>query len=268
MGPETRGPRQVLGISNPIVRLLRDLRDRDGRREHGAFLIEGTRLVGEAVAASWPLVAALYDWDRAQTDAELADLVARIPAAVPASTRALKHASDTVTPQGIVAAARMPARPAAVDPTEPLALVLDGIADPGNAGTLLRSALGSGVRTVLAPRGSVDLFAPKVVRSGMGSHFHLRLGTDLGWPEIRKMLGEGREVVVAEARRGKAYYEFDWRQPVALVVGGEAHGPSPEALRLATARVSIPLEPDVESLNAAVAGSIILFEAKRQRDQG
>ncbi|MHB0870993.1 MAG: TrmH family RNA methyltransferase [Chloroflexota bacterium] len=267
MAPEARGPQLVESGSNPTVRMLRDLHGRDGRREHGAFLIEGTRLVAEAVAASWPLLVALYDPDRARADSELAALVARIPGAAPASPRALKHASDTVTPQGIVAAARMPDRPAAVDPTEPLVLVMDGIADPGNAGTLLRSALGSGVRTVLVPRGSVDLYAPKVVRSGMGAHFHLRLGVDLAWHEITGLLGEGREAVVAEAQGETPYYRFDWRRPSTLIVGGEAHGPSPEALQLATGRISIPLAPEVESLNAAVAGSIILFEAKRQRDQ-
>ncbi len=254
----------IESVSNPTVRMLRELHDRDGRREHGAFLIEGVRLVAEAVAASWPLLAALYDPERAE--GELAELVARIPSALPASPRALKHASDTVTPQGIVAAARMPAFEGPADPAEPLILVMDGIADPGNAGTLLRSALAAGVRTVLASPGTADLFAPKVVRSGMGAHFHLRLGVDLPWPDLLRALGEDRPAVVAEARAQLPYYRFDWRRPAALIVGGEAHGPGPEALRRATARVSIPLSADVESLNAAVAGSVILFEAKRQRE--
>ena len=267
MGPQDRRPPVVESPSNPTVRMLRELHTRDGRREHGAFLIEGSRLVAEAVAASWPLLVALYDPDRVVGDPELASLVARIPGALQASPRAIKHASDTVTPQGIVAAAKLPAFGGTVAPTEPLVLVMDGIADPGNAGTLLRSALGSGVCTVLAPHGSVDLFAPKVVRSGMGAHFRLHLGTDLSWEEIARALGTGRQVVVAEARGETPYHRFDWRRPTALIVGGEARGPSAEATRMATERVSIPLENEVESLNAAVAGSILLFEAKRQRDQ-
>ncbi len=267
MGEKGRRQQAVASVSNPTVRLLRELHTREGRRKHGAFLIEGTRLVAEAVAASWPLLAVLFDPERASKEPDLDALVDRIPGALGASDRAIKQASDTVTPQGIVAAAKLPAFSGPVHPAEPLVLVMDGIADPGNAGTLLRSALGSGVHTVLSPRGSVDLFAPKVVRSGMGAHFFLRLGTDLGWDELPAILGHDRQVVVAEAQGETPYYSFDWRQPTALIVGGEARGPSPEALKLATSRVSIPLDGRVESLNAAVAGSILLFEASRQRRQ-
>lgn len=224
-------------------------------------------MVAEAVGASWPLIVALYDPDRAGGDGELASLVAKIPTAVEASPKVIKHAGDTATPQGILAAAKMAGFSARVDPADPIVLVMDGIGDPGNAGTLLRSALGAGVRSVLASRGNVDLFAPKVVRGGMGAHFHLELGVDLSWEEIGASLGQGRAVVVADARAQPPYYRFDWRRPSALVVGGEAHGPSDEALRQATARVSIPLAAGVESLNAAVAGSVILFEAKRQREE-
>ena len=222
--------------------------------------------MAEAVAASWPLVVALYDRERARSDPQLRTLVEQIPGAVPASPRAMKHSCDTITPQGIVAAARLPSRAQAPGPSEPMVLVMDGLADPGNAGTLLRSALASGVFTVMAVAGGVDLFAPKVVRSGMGAHFHLRLATELTWPEITRMMSPERAVVLAEADGGTVYYSFDWRRPVALVIGGEARGPSPEAARIATHRVTIPLEAGVESLNAAVAGSVILFEAKRQRD--
>ena len=254
----------IESTSNPTVRMLRDLHTREGRKEHGAFLIEGTRLVAEAVEASWPLLAALYDPDR--LEGPLASLVERIPTAAPASAKAIKHASDTMTPQGIVAAAALVPFTGAADPAEPLVLVLDGIADPGNAGTLLRSALAAGVRTVLSGPDTVDLFAPKVVRGGMGAHFHLSLGSQLDWDSIAAAVGEGRKMVVAEATADLPYYRFDWRRPSALIIGSEAHGPSAPALRLASARVSIPLSSGVESLNAAVAGSVILFEAKRQRE--
>lgn len=265
MGPSNRRELDVESPSNPTVRMLRDLHTRDGRERHGAFLVEGTRLVSEAAASSWPILAALYDPKRSSEDAQLASVVATIPNALSASPRAIKAACDTVTPQGIVAAVRMPAPPLLVDPAEPVVLILDGIADPGNAGTLLRSAAGSGVRTVLAPRGNVDLFSPKVVRGGMGAHFRLRLGEGLTWPELIPLLGPERTMVVSEAASETPYFRFDWRRPAALVVSSEAHGPSREAKEKAAATVSIPLEAGVESLNAGVAGSIILFEAKRQR---
>jgi len=245
---------------------MRELHTPAGRREQRAFLIEGTRLVAEAVAASWPLLAVLYDPKKAALDSRLDQLVRQIPNATPASPRAIKQASETVSPQGIVAAAEIPPPARQVDLEEPIVLIMDGLADPGNAGTLLRSALAAGVKTVLVSKGSVDIFSPKVVRSGMGAHFRLKLGVEYTWQELKQILGKTRPVVVAEAGSDLQYYRYNWHRPAALVVGGEAHGPSPEALRLASARISIPLEGGVESLNAAVAGSVILFEAKRQRD--
>lgn len=258
--------RAVESPANPLVRRMRELHTAAGRSEHGAFLIEGIRLVAEAVAASWPLLTVLYDSRKAEEDRQLSSLVGQIPGALPASSRAIKHASDTVTPQGIIAEARLPAPAGVVDLAEPLVLVLDELADPGNAGTLLRSALASGVRTVLARKGTVDLFSPKVVRSGMGAHFRLRLGTDLSLQDLIRLLGEGRTTVVAEAGANLLYYRYDWRRPSALIIGGEAHGPSLESRQAASAVISIPLQGGVESLNAAVAGSVIMFEAKRQRD--
>jgi len=249
-----------------VVQRIRDLHTAAGRREQGEFLIEGYRLVMEAVAASCTIGAALYDTERARSDEQLRSLVERIPNALPASSRAIKHASDTVTPQGIVATARMPVPLDAIDPTEPIVLILDGLADPGNAGTLLRSALASGVRTVLGLKGTVDLFSPKVVRAGVGAHFHLGLRGDITWEEMGSLVGSGRTLAVAEARGETPHYRFDWHRPTGLIVGGEAHGPSAEALRRASTRLSIPLVGGVESLNAAIAGSVILFEAKRQRD--
>lgn len=253
--------------SNPTVQFLRDLHDASGRRERGAFLIEGTRLVGEAVNANWPLMAALYDVDRIREDVSLSALIERIPAAQPATARAIKHAAETVSPQGIVAAAAIPDRLAGVNPSEPLVLVLDGLSDPGNVGTLLRSALGAGVRTVFSTPGSVDLFSPKVVRAAMGAHFRLRVAPDLEWEAAKALLGSYRRIVVAETGGETRYYDYDWRVRSALVVGSEAHGSSARAKKLATARVSIPIAPALESLNAAIAASIIMFEAKRQRNE-
>lgn len=254
--------------SNPVVRAFRKLRDAPGRRARGAFLLEGIRLVSEALAADWPIETALYERDRAAEDAALRVLVEHIRGAIPASRRAIEHAADTVNPQGIVAAAQLPRARVSIPDGERLVLVLDGVADPGNAGTLLRSALAAGLRTVLASRGSVDLFSPKVVRSAMGAHFHLALGQELSWNRIRDRLGPDRVIVLAEAGADTRYYEYDWLRPSALVVGSEARGAGEAAAKAAGHRVCVPAGPRVESLNAAVAGSVILFEARRQWDTG
>ncbi|HEX9016070.1 MAG TPA: RNA methyltransferase, partial [Chloroflexota bacterium] len=132
---------------------------------------------------------------------------------------------------------------------------------------LLRSAAGAGVRVVLVSRGSTDPFAPKVVRGAMGAHFRLRIAADLAWAEIVRIVGSKLDIVLAESDASTPYYERDWLKPAAIVIGSEAHGPSDDAIRAASSAVSIPLQGGVESLNAAIAGSVIMFEAKRQRER-
>jgi TrmH family RNA methyltransferase len=146
--------------------------------------------------------------------------------------------------------------------------VLDALGDPGNVGGVLRSALAADVDEVWLGRGCADPLGPKVVRAASGAHFHLPIRPALGWDEIAERLRgapQVRQVILAEASAVQPYDQFDLTQRTALIVGNEAHGPSPEAARLATARATIPMWNKVESLNAAIAASVILFEAGRQR---
>jgi TrmH family RNA methyltransferase len=170
--------------------------------------------------------------------------------------------SDTVTPAGILAVLPMyePSIP------QPLtwALVVDRLRDPGNMGTILRSAHAAGVELVITTRDTVDVYSPKVVRAGMGAHFRLNLCLNQPWRMIEDTLA-GLNVLLAKPREGNPYWKVDWRQPTALWIGGEAEGVSAKAKRLATGAVTIPMYEDVESLNAAVAASILLFEGARQR---
>jgi TrmH family RNA methyltransferase len=155
-----------------------------------------------------------------------------------------------------------------LEPRPGLRLVLDGLQDPGNVGTLLRSAEAAGVGLVLATRGIADLYSPKVVRAAMGAHFSQPLRSDLSWDEIGAELGLCPVVYAADATASMPYYAADWRQPAALIVGSEAHGVSEEGGAWATHRIAIPMLGRAESLNAGVAGSVILFEALRQRTRG
>jgi TrmH family RNA methyltransferase len=180
-----------------------------------------------------------------------------------ATDRVLAAVSETVTPQGIVAICPLPEGPAPAS-LGPLLLVLDGVRDPGNLGTILRAAEASGVVRVVALVGCVDPYSPKVVRSGMGAHFHLQVATPPDWQGVEQ-LARGRPVWLAAMRKGVYYDQVDWRQDSALVVGGEATGASGEASRLATGSVTIPMAGRAESLNAAMAASVLVFEAARQR---
>jgi TrmH family RNA methyltransferase len=169
--------------------------------------------------------------------------------------------ADAETPQGVAAVFPIELTRLDVD-HGPLLLVLDGLQDPGNLGTIVRSAVGSGVVGTLVVRGGADPFGPKAVRAAAGALFRLPIARP-GDDELVAALG-GRRVWLADARGGERYDRVDWRPPGALVIGSEAGGASPELRGLATGRVSIPLRAGLESLNAGVAASILLFEAARQ----
>jgi TrmH family RNA methyltransferase len=128
----------------------------------------------------------------------------------------------------------------------------------------MRSAVAAGAHALFVSRETVDPYSPKVIRAGMGAHFRLPL-RHLNWESLDALLASGVQMLGAEAGEDRAYDAVDWRLPSVLVLGSEATGISERALRHVTGRVSIPLQGGVESLNAAVAGAVILFEAARQR---
>ncbi len=180
-----------------------------------------------------------------------------------ATPRVVAAAADTVTPQGLVAVASWPDLP----PRPGLTLILDAIQDPGNVGTLLRSAAAAGVGQIVCIRGTADVYSPKVVRAAMGAHFSLPLQVDRQWADLAGMPTAGTAVYAAVAQAPLPYYAVDWCRPAALIIGNEAQGISDAGLALATTLITIPMEGLVESLNAAIAGSVILFEALRQRTE-
>jgi TrmH family RNA methyltransferase len=170
--------------------------------------------------------------------------------------------TDTVTSQGVIAVLPIPKIQPHSDPT--LVLVLDRVRDPGNLGTILRSAAAAGVELVILTHGCADPWSPKTLRAGMGAHFRLSLDTRVGWPEIA-LRAARMQVWVADSRGDAIYDQADWRCPSVLIVGGETEGPSPDAIALATGRLAIPMHNQVDSLNAAMAATVVLFEAARQR---
>ena len=251
---------------NARVKLVRALTGRPReRREAGAFLAEGVRLVEEALVAGWPFRFVLHSPDISERAAQLVARLKQQGTEVDLVDSALMHSlSETESSQGLLAVLddhELPL-PAAPD----FLLITDSIRDPGNLGTLLRSAGAAGVQAVLLPPETTDAFAPKVVRSGMGAHFRLPIRT-ASWAAITVLLGAmppARQVYLAEMG-GASCWEVDFKAPLALVIGGEAAGASEAARKVATRLVSIPMLAGTESLNAAVAGSILMFEVLRQR---
>jgi RNA methyltransferase, TrmH family len=252
----------ITSAANPAIAFVRSLARRDRRAAEGAFVIEGRRAVHDALQTGAVPRLLLVRQGEPESWRDL-------PLAAPVHARVIEHRlfdllSDVQTPQGILAVFPFPSLAAGLDDPAPLALVLDRLRDPGNLGTLLRSAAGAGVNAVYLSPETVDPWNPKVVRAGMGAHFRIPLiPIDTGvLDELRQRLPHR---VVASATAKRPYDATDWTGATALVIGGEAEGVGPEMEAWATEEVGIPLDHGVESLNAAMAGTVILFEAARQR---
>jgi len=251
----------ITSLQNDHVQLIRSLARRRVRQREGLFLVEGTRLAAEVAGAGIEPALVLYteSWAASPAGQRLLVLLASASrGAWPVTEAVMAACSDTDTPSGVLAAVPV----LSIPPKLGLILVLDGVRDPGNLGTILRSAEAAGAGQVVLAPGTVDLYNPKTVRGAMGAHFRLSAGA-AGWPAIRDLLA-GRAVWLADAGGDTPYDQVDWLRPAALIIGGEAQGAGPEAVALATGRVSIPMAGRAESLNAAMAATVLLFEAARQ----
>ncbi len=233
------------------------------RRRSGVSVLDGAHLLGAFLDAGRAPEEVMVN-AAGLADAEIAALVERsAPARVTLFSEALFKSLSTVdSPTGVIALVRTP-RGGEVQVRAPLVLLLEDIQDPGNVGTLLRSAAAAGAGHVLLSARCAFAWSPKVLRAAMGAHFALNIveGADLA-----AFLARYQGTSVALAGRGEAsLYDLDMTKPIAIVVGNEGAGLSPALLEAATMRASIPMPGRVESLNAATAGSICLFEAVRQR---
>jgi TrmH family RNA methyltransferase len=254
----------ITSNQNSKIKLVRALLGRaQERREAGAFVVEGVRLVEEAVISNWGFQFALYSDSLNERGINLVKTLQDKKVEVEkVESGLLQSLSETETPQGILAVILLIDLPIPTSPN--FIMIADQIRDPGNLGTLLRSAAAAGVQAVIIPPETTDPFSPKVVRAGMGAHFRLATHSTT-WNNIRAYT-QGLEVFLADME-GKSCWETDLRQPLALIIGGEAEGASDEAREVATQKISIPMSGNIESLNAGVAGSVLMFEVVRQRKQ-
>ncbi len=266
----------ITSATNSTIKRVRALGTAapQARREAHAFVVEGVRAVEEALDGGAEPSLVLYDPEalgNTPRGRALRDRLMRRPTAQPAGRAALAAATETVQPQGVLAVFPQPTWSPPALPTEPpLMLICDSLRDPGNLGTILRGAEAAGVTACWLTPDCVDLYNPKVVRAGAGVHFRLPTYPDQPWPAISVGLAQLGIVKIAalDMAGDLPYYAADWRPAVALVVGNEAHGISPAALAAATQHVAIPMRGSTESLNAAMATSVVLFEALRQRSGG
>lgn len=253
----------ITSNQNSKIKLVRSLLGRaKERREAGLVVAEGVRLIEEALKGDWRFETVLYDETLSERGKSLiSNLKSRNIEVEEVSASVMKSISETESPQGILAVLKFSQFPIPESPN--FILIPDQIRDPGNLGTLLRSAIATGVQAVLIPPETTDAFAPKVLRSGMGAHFKLSIH-EMSWEEIEQVVkSESLQVFVADMN-GESCWETDLKNPVALIIGSEAEGASESAKKIANGKISIPMSGDIESLNAGVAGSVLMFEVLRQ----
>jgi TrmH family RNA methyltransferase len=255
---------------NRLVRALRLAASQSRRCPPGMVVAEGVRVLEEAIRAGCQFEAALVAegfGSEAREDRLLRAWAKRDVPVRRASASLLKEISDVVSPQGAVALVRVPELllSAIALPPNPLLLCLGAIQDPGNLGTLLRTAHASGVSLVCATVGTVSTRNPKVIRSSAGAFFHMPVVEGLTPEQLRQFCADqGIELYQAGTHAGRSCWETDFHGAAAFLLGNEARGLAGAPWKDVPS-VHIPMTHGAESLNVAIAGSILMYEAFRQR---
>lgn len=291
---------RITSTGNKLIREVRDLEKKArARRESGLFIAEGERLCSEIPVAYIERIFVADDYDgrlpefagevshdvqnakmRAEAGSNAAQASShplqpsdisgqrnhapqRAPKIFQVPRELMEHMSDTKNSQGILAVVRQKKY---TELPGDFFLILDTLQDPGNMGTIFRTAEAAGVDGILMNRDCVDVYSPKVVRATMGAMFRMPfiVSDDLS-AEIRRMKSEGVQVYAAHLRGTKNHWDFDYRQPTAFMIGNEGNGLQDALADLADSYLRIPMMGHTESLNAGVAASVLMYETLRQR---
>jgi TrmH family RNA methyltransferase len=254
-------------VKNPLVKQMRKLQQPKGRRQQGLFLLEGTHLLEEAIAVGYPLevVCATPLWQERYPHLwqQLVALGNRVETVAESVIQAI---ATTVHADGVVAAASPSHRRTATFPISGMGLVLETIQDPGNLGTIIRTAAATETAGIWLSGDSVDCEHPKVLRATAGQWFRLPMTVSENLATtLKSAQQQGMQLVATTANASYTYWEIDYTRPTLVLVGNEGAGLSAEVQAIADWQVKIPLSAAVESLNVAIATALILYEGQRQK---
>lgn len=260
----------ITSSANQKVKILRLLSQKAGREKCGLFLLEGARLVEDALLSGAPLDTVFVS-ESAYLGGKFSSLLEEIEkkdlTVTALADKLFNSVSETQHSQGLLAAAPIPKEEAA-DFSKPggLYLLLDGVQDPGNLGTLLRTADAAGMDGVFLLKGTADVYNPKVVRASMGALFHVKvMSVSDGEGFLKALRQKGISLVAGDLSGEASYDEADLRGSLMIAVGNEGNGISDLVRREADKLVRIDMPGRAESLNAAIAAGVLIFEALRQR---
>ncbi len=257
----------LTSTKNPLIKEIRKLQRSKERRKQNLLLLEGTNAISTAERLDYPLYSVLSTekwqeshrqlWQKISRKAQRSELV---------SPEVLSAIATIVNPDGVLATAiRQPAKIPNIATTK-LALAVERLQDPGNLGTIIRTAVATGVDGLWLSQDSVDFDNPKVIRASVGEWFRLPIAVTNDLAQIVQEHQQNQIQVIATVPKAtKTYWESDFQRPSLILLGNEGAGLSAELIALADEKVTIPVANEVESLNVAIANSLLLYEAMRQQ---
>lgn len=243
----------ISSVKNKLVKQLKKLHKRKYREEAKRFLVEGYHLIEEAFKSGWEVEMVIVKEDVQPPDWIKNDDVTVV------SEKVFKEISQTETPQGIAAVIVMKQLPVAL---KQHLLLVDAVQDPGNLGTMIRTADAAGFSAVCLGEGTVDPFNEKVIRASQGSIFHIPIYHNDLFDEIENLKAEQFTIIAAHLKRAKHYLDVDYKEKTALIVGNEGAGIKEGLLEKADEIVKIPIYGKAESLNVSVAAGILMYQMR------
>lgn len=254
--------RWIDSASNKTYKSAKSLLTKKGRYQQERFLVEGLRNIELAMVQDYPLEAIFLREDCREQEAMQTMIRNFEDKILVLSSKLFEQLSDTVNSQGIIAVA--PMRHQAFQGDDEIVLILDQVQDPGNMGSLIRTADSAGIRSIFYTEGTMDFYSPKVVRSAMGSVFYMNF---YKMEEISLLKKFGYHVVASTLEQAASYQEMSLGRKTALILGNEANGIDQELLMQANQRVKIPIYGNAESLNVAAAGAILMYKLRELSEQ-
>ena len=257
----------ITSKDNEIIKSIRKLREKKYRDLENCYIIEGIKLISEAIEAGARIRKIVVCEECINEDEIAKEVLYEIAKydMVSVTKKIFETLSEVKTPQGIIAVVEKQSTTSQIDYSQDIIVALDGLQDPGNLGTILRTADSANLKQIILSKNSVDVYNSKVVRSTMGAIFRINIIEVENLPETLKEIRKNKFKVMVTALDGKkSIYEADYSKKV-IVIGNEANGVSEEVKKLADEKVIIPMLGKAESLNASVAASIIIYEYVRRK---
>lgn len=261
---------QITSKENEFIKHVKKLKDKKYRDMSNEYVIEGIKLVAEAIQEKAPIKQIILCDDCEKNEAISKDLMYEIAKqeCIYVTEKIFKYLSEVQTPQGILAIIEKNNKEVEIDYTQDIIVALDEVQDPGNLGTILRTVDSVGLTQILVSKGTADAYNPKVVRSTMGAIFRVKI---IECEDLKQTLKEMKKhkfkVVVSSLQTQNTIYDINYNKKV-IIIGNEANGVEKEIQDLADEKIKVPMLGKTESLNASVATGVILYEYIRQNLQG